>query len=229
VSSTFARRSRKAGGLAALAVIAACALVDNQNYSVWFVNSPGGAYDFVVYTVGDTLRLAANELYETMNDKRETSSAQEPGLFTWSTSAPAKVELSSPGVFVMKEVGNATIGVRTSHATYGLAISILPEGAAFRLAPRDPVVTVGDKLTIVPGITDAQGSPAGVTLRASDVRFDLRGNTVNEYPQTKPPILSQDLNAFSFAVQRAGTVGMVATVPLYKRTSLRDSVLVTAK
>ena len=224
MSSRFGVLCRRAA-VAGLAWVGSCSILTGNNYSVGFVG-----FDFAAYTVGDTVRVEAQELYETMNDKDLVLSSQSPALFTWTSSAPNKVEVSAPGVFVMKAPGNSTIGVRTSHDVFEIPVSVLPSGATFRLLPRDTTVSVGGRVTTALRIFDAQGAPVAVTPRASDVFFLLRGNVPeNELPPTLPPILVQDLNTYTFRTNRAGRVEMVAILHVHGRPDLRDSTFVTAR
>jgi hypothetical protein len=212
----------RASLLALAALSAGCV----DNYSTYFPNG----YDPVLYVVGDTVKFVAQEQMENMNDHQVfPASDSSPGSYSWTSSQSDVATVVSPGTIAMKSVGQSRLTVRGRRSSFSITLSAIPASASVHVEPRDIQAKVGDTVSMSIGLLDAGGALVpSVPLRTVEVSILLRDNYD---PTVLPidPVLVPVLNQFRFVVRKPGRVTAVAQTRVFKRSTLKDSIVVTVK
>jgi hypothetical protein len=199
-----------------LALLSGCSEGENSILVTTLPNSakenlPKGAI------AGDTVRLYAVEVGPD-NSPTESLGRQS---FTWTTTTPDIVDIPASGYLVTKVAGKAQVVVKGLKAERMFDIWLYPSDARVRIEPRDVTVNAGETVPMTTSILYGTSSvfQDAATSQATYTVVTTNPEILRPSEGLRPP----------FTAIRAGVTWVRASLELYKRSPLRDSVRITVK
>lgn len=173
---------------------------------------------------GDTVQLYAVEGHgSTEYDSRVAPDASRQDQFTWKSSDGSIVEIVSNGKLLAKGAGRAQIEVTRADATGVFFVWVYPPDAAIRLSPRDTAIALGQVVTVTRAVFHS-GSTMLQDESSNEVTIRVNFNPANRVLE---PLMGTSGNGW--VGNAKGTAYIHAFIELYKRPSIRDSILVTVR